>query len=633
VESARNGLQVETIVVDNDSVDGSVEHIRHHFPEVRLIANADNRGFARANNQAIREARGKYVLLLNPDTILEKDTLTQCFGFMEKKPGCGAVGVKMIDGEGKFLPESKRGFPTPFTSLMRLTGLSRLFPESRIFNQYNLGYLDEDEINEVDVLCGAFMFIRKEALDRVGLLDEAFFMYGEDIDLSYRIQQGGYRIFYLPTTTIVHFKGESTKKSSLRYYSTFYSAMAIFAKKHYGGRRINPFLWLINLAIFFVGLSDYLVKTLSRLLLPFIEFVVFLQMLHVLEYVWARYYYGDPGYYSAFNSFPVYLLYSLLWVASLWMAGSYRRIRNIKRLIWGVVGGSLTMLILYALMDNSMRHSRAIILLSSLASLSVSMVIRFLYGRLLRLKIRQGGKEESRVIVVGDPGAIEQAREILLSNRNQHKRLIGALDPEPGMEPGEGYMQSLSRLEQVVEVFRIDEVLFAPDAVPMKEIMRWMTILGTRVRIKILSKDVQSIIGSHDRNSRGDLYTVELTYNIQLPVNRISKVLIDYLFGLVLLAIGPFVFMVTGRYHLFNSIFRVFYRKRTWIGYISDDAALPALPVILPGIAAPVVNDTIQSLSEEEKHSINFFYARDYSIQRELGIILLNLRFILSGKN
>ncbi|HEB61744.1 MAG TPA: glycosyltransferase family 2 protein, partial [Bacteroidetes bacterium] len=232
-KSVKN-LNVEIFVVDNDSVDNSVEVVKNKFPDVKLIDNKQNLGFAKANNQALKIAKGKYVLLLNPDTLVEEDTLIKSFEYMENNPDTGALGVKLIDGEGEFLPESKRGFPTLSSSFYRLTGLSKLFPKSRTFNQYNLGFLDEDEISEVDVLSGAFMFIRRDILKNVGLLDEDFFMYGEDIDFSYRIKKAGYKVVYFPKTKIVHFKGESTKKSTLKYHNIFYKAMSIFAKKHYG---------------------------------------------------------------------------------------------------------------------------------------------------------------------------------------------------------------------------------------------------------------------------------------------------------------------------------------------------------------------------------------------------------------
>jgi GT2 family glycosyltransferase len=629
VAEALEGLNAETIVVDNDSIDGSVQHVVEYFPWVRLIANNENVGFAAANNIAIREAKGKYILLLNPDTIIEKDTLKKCFDFMESTKDCGAVGVRMIDGNGKFLPESKRGFPSPFASLMRLTGLSRVFPKSRLINRYNLGFLPEDEVNEIDVLCGAFMFMRKEALDEVGLLDEAFFMYGEDIDLSYRIQKGGYSIYYLPTTTIVHFKGESTKKSSLKYYSTFYSAMAIFAKKHYGGKALNPFLWLINLAIFLIGFSDFVAKSLSKLILPLFEFLVFFALLKGLEYTWAKYYFGDAYYYEDFNSLPIYLIYSLIWVLSLWISGSYRSIRNVKRLFWGVLGGSAGILILYALMDNSLRHSRAIILLSSVASLVVGWLIRRVFVWLRQ--VRGGSAVESlgRVVLVGKLKDVEKTKEILSAGLDRKKELIGVLDPDNQSPIASGYLQNLDKLEQVIEVFNVDEVLFSSENVALKDIMTWMTRLRDRVRIKIFSKDVQSIIGSHDRNSRGDLYTVELKYNIKLPYLRFAKLFVDYLVAVLLLLFSPIFLLFTFRFRVFKNAFSLIFRKKSLVSYIDSDVMLDNLPFLIPGIVAPVAMHTIDGLSQEEKHSINFYYARDYSILGELGIILLNVKYLI----
>jgi len=236
VSKAIEGMNAEVFVVDNNSVDGSCRHIREKFPWVRLIENRENVGFSKANNQAIREASGKYILLLNPDTVVEEDTFIKCYNFMEQHPDAGAVGVKMIDGKGHFLPESKRALPTPEVAFYKIFGLSALFPKSKKFGKYHLGYLSKDETNKVEVLAGAFMFLRKKTLDKVGLLDEDYFMYGEDIDLSYRILQGGYKNFYFPESTIIHYKGESTKKGSLNYVLVFYNAMIIFARKHFSSK-------------------------------------------------------------------------------------------------------------------------------------------------------------------------------------------------------------------------------------------------------------------------------------------------------------------------------------------------------------------------------------------------------------
>ncbi|MCC8143574.1 MAG: glycosyltransferase family 2 protein, partial [Tannerellaceae bacterium] len=232
VRAALAGMEAEIFVVDNNSSDGSVAYLEPRFPEVAFIANKDNPGFAVANNQAIRQCTGEYVLLLNPDTLIGEDCLRSLCYFMDEHPQAGGVGVKMMDGHGMFLIESKRSFPSPWNSFCKIFGLSRLFPHSPRYARYNLCYLDENKTHKVEVLAGAFMLLRYEALEKVGLLDEAFFMYGEDIDLSYRICQGGYKNYYIPER-ILHYKGESTRHNDIKYIKAFYGAMLIFFKKYY----------------------------------------------------------------------------------------------------------------------------------------------------------------------------------------------------------------------------------------------------------------------------------------------------------------------------------------------------------------------------------------------------------------
>ena len=222
----------EIFVVDNASTDGSDTYIPRRFPQVKYIYNTGNVGFARANNQAMALSSGRYVLLLNPDTVVGESVLSEACRFLDDHPDAGALGVKMLDGDGRFLPESKRGFPSPWVSFCKIFGLAKIFPRSPRFGRYHLRYLDENEINRVDVLSGAFMLLRRSTLDRCGLLDEQFFMYGEDIDLSYRMTLTGQHNYYLPLR-IIHYKGESTKTESLRYVRIFYQAMLIFLRKHY----------------------------------------------------------------------------------------------------------------------------------------------------------------------------------------------------------------------------------------------------------------------------------------------------------------------------------------------------------------------------------------------------------------
>ena len=232
VRDAVKGISHEIFVVDNASTDGSEAYISTRFPQVKYIYNTENVGFSKANNQAIAQSSGRYVLLLNPDTVVGESILDEACHFLDEHDDAGALGVKMIDGDGKFLPESKRGFPSPWVSFCKIFGLSKLFPYSHRFGRYHLRFLDENSTHRVDVLSGAFMLLRRSTLDRCGLLDENFFMYGEDIDLSYRMTLTGEKNYYLPLR-ILHYKGESTKTESLRYVRIFYQAMFIFLRKHY----------------------------------------------------------------------------------------------------------------------------------------------------------------------------------------------------------------------------------------------------------------------------------------------------------------------------------------------------------------------------------------------------------------
>lgn len=238
-DSSVNEDVAEIIVVDNHSADGSVDYLEKRYPQmlypmVRFVRSAHNLGFARANNIAIRQSRGEYILLLNPDTIVGEDALKASVDFMDAHEDAGAVGVRMLGAQGRRAMESRRGLPTPMVSFFKMLGFCNRWPHHRLFGKYYMGYLPWDEPCQIEVVSGAYCMLRRKALDEVGLLDEDFFMYGEDIDLSYRVLKGGYHNYYLPVD-ILHYKGESTQKSSFRYVHVFYEAMLIFFRKHYSG--------------------------------------------------------------------------------------------------------------------------------------------------------------------------------------------------------------------------------------------------------------------------------------------------------------------------------------------------------------------------------------------------------------
>lgn len=241
-------LKAEIILIDNNSSDKTIEFVQCYFPAIKIVPNCENIGFAKANNRAIAHASGRNILFLNPDTIISEDTLINCVSFMDQLPLAGAIGIRMIDGRGQFLKESKRGFPTLWASLCKMSGLTRVFPSSSIFARYYMGHLPENQNQEVDSLSGAFMMVKKQVLDTTGGFDEMFFMYAEDIDLSFRIKKAGFQNYYFSTSTILHFKGESTTKDA-RYIKLFYKAMIQFVEKHYSPLQALPIKILLNMII------------------------------------------------------------------------------------------------------------------------------------------------------------------------------------------------------------------------------------------------------------------------------------------------------------------------------------------------------------------------------------------------
>ena len=248
---ASEKVNYEILVVDNNSEDGSVEMVTNEFPGVKLITNKVNWGFSVANNQAIKMSEGDFILLLNPDTIVERDTFSRCIKFMNCHPDAGAMGIRMINGKGSFLPESKRAFPTPASAFFKIFGLSSLFPGSKLLNSYYLPHIDDVETSITEVISGAFMLIRHEALDQSGLFDEDFFMYGEDIDLSYRLLQTGYNNYYVPEIQIVHFKGKSTGKDNFNDLHHFYRSMRIYLRKRADEGKFRTIKIILLIAIYF----------------------------------------------------------------------------------------------------------------------------------------------------------------------------------------------------------------------------------------------------------------------------------------------------------------------------------------------------------------------------------------------
>jgi O-antigen biosynthesis protein len=624
VLKASAGLTTEIIVVDNASVDGSCHMIRGKFPMVRLIENKKNLGFSAANNQAIRESSGKFLLLLNPDTVVEESTFTKSLEFMEAHPDAGALGVKMIDGKGKFLPESKRGLPTPWVAFYRIFGLSALFPRSKAFGKYHLTYLDENETSGVDVLCGAYMMIRRKTLDQTGLLDESFFMYGEDIDLSYRILQAGYKNYYFPGTTIIHYKGESTRKNSINYVKVFYNAMNIFARKHFSSGNARIFSLFIHLAIWFRAFIAISRRFLSRIILPLADAVLIFGGFALLIPFWERIRH-QPGYYPDFYLQWVVPCYLLFWLAGILLSGGYRKPVSLYRLERGLLWGTVALLLVYSLIPENLRFSRAMILAGSVWSLGMLPLARFLFRSLHFLKLESDARKSRRTAIAGHLPAVSRVRE-MLDLASAKPEIIGYVSLSDTDTGGE-YLGTLERISDIVKINRIEEIIFCAGDVRSHEIISAMLELAdSGAEIKIAPPDTLSIIGSHSIHTAGDLYHIDLNAvnrNFNKKVKRLFDVTVVVL---LLLFIWIEIWLVKNRKFLMRNIGEVFLGRKSWVGYIPPATEEHDLPPLKQGVLHPGMLFRDVALPGNRIRQLNVLYAKDYSVWNDAELVFLNLK-------
>ena len=628
VRVAMKNIDGEVFVVDNNSIDGSVKMVREKFPEVKLIANQKNVGFSKANNQAILRASGEYVLLLNPDTVVEHDTFEKVIRFMDDHPEAGALGVKMVDGAGHFLPESKRGLPTPEAAFYKMFGISKLFPKSKRFSKYHLGYLDENKIHEVEVLAGAFMLIRKKVLDVIGLLDESFFMYGEDIDLSYRIIKAGYKNYYFPETRIIHYKGESTKKSSVNYVIVFYKAMVIFAKKHFTQKNAKLLTSLINMAIYFRAFLAILSRVFSRLLLPLLDGVLLFAGLLLIKKIWGVLKYTDHNHYPDIYVKFVLPAYILIWLFSVYINGGYDKPVKIKKSLTGMLTGTLIILVLYALLPEDLRFSRAIILLGTVWGLLILPLTRVLLHFAGVSSVQLGSKEKKRILVIGDKP--ETDRVISILNESFIKPdFIGKVSPKETGEVEDEFIGNLSQVRDIVTIYRINEVIFCSKNISHQQIIDKMSEWQeTGVDYKIAPEDSLSIIGSNSINTRGDLYTINISA-VDKPQNKRNKRIFDVVMSLMALLFSPvLIFLVQKPLRLFKNIFQVLIGKKSWVGYYELTDLNVHLPKIKKGVLNPLSSLKQQQWTKDVILKANMLYARDYTVWKDFNIFFTGLRYL-----
>lgn len=613
VYQAIQNIEAEIFVVDNNSVDGSQEMVRTSFPEVNLIANSKNTGFSTANNQAIKKSTGEYILLLNPDTIVPENCFHNILKFADQTPDLGGCGVPMYDGQGNYLPESKRGLPTPEVAFYKMIGLNKLFPKSKKFGKYHLGYLSEDQNHEVEILAGAFMLIRKKVLDEIGLLDETFFMYGEDIDLSYRITKAGWENYYFAGSRIIHYKGESTKKLSTNYVKIFYKAMVIFAEKHYAGGNQKLFKLFINLAIYGRASISLISNLVQRFWLATLESILIFFSLFLLKEYWEEHIKGITSYPE--EMLTIHLpYYTLVWVLSIAFNGSYQTPFNFSKLARSILMGTLVILMIYGLLPNHLHFSRGIILFGALVVSAVLFSWRTLYHLIKYKTLDFSQKSNIKSVLIGSEKKWIELSKILNSYQKDYQQ-VGFISDKKSESPH--WLGTKNQLYEIINIYGINELIFSNETVSTKYTIQIMNELGPSINYFTIPSSSNFVIGSQSKNSNGLYFGQQIELNLSKNECRTQKRIFDISTALLIILTFPlWGFFKKTRIRLSHSM-DVFLGKKTWVGYASNSGDLPS---IRPGVFA--TDYQLEDKKSGFQKNLDLLYAKNYSVYNDLRIFL-----------
>ncbi len=636
--SSKN-LNVEIIVVDNNSFDDSVKYILSKFsalPNFKLIPCSVNYGFAKANNIGFKESSGKYILILNPDTVLQEDTLIKTIQFYESQNGIGAVTCKLILPNGKLDLACRRSFPTPSVAVYRILGLSKIFPSSKVFGKYNLTYLDENQTNEVDAIVGAFMFMSRDIYKKMNGFDEDYFMYGEDLDLCYRIKKSGYRIYYYSETSIIHYKGESTKKSSLSYVNNFYGAMQTFVRKNLNTTFVLMNI-LIKISIFYRALISYI----KRFIITFYPAIIDLTFIVAGMLIAIR---------QKFEYFPVeyrlvIFIYSGVWILSLAASGSYNQ-NNVLSLIKPVngilIGFFVNSSITYFF--NEYAFSREVVLRAT-ANAIVLIILWRIFVKLFNFSKKQNiFYSEGKTLIIGRNEDSEKFVNKLNKRVDSQYDLLGYIATSDS--GNNGYVGNLNNIKDIIVLYKVKDILFAKNELTNQQILDLMWNLKPyNLNFKILSGDSDFILGKSALDKIDEIYLMQIEYNINKKFNILAKRIFDIVFGIIcLILIYPIVFTVI-RLSSDNSQNKKFLKKLLLIpsvisGKLSfvgratwDESAYGKEYLGKNGLTGLTQINFYKQLSGDETEYFNYYYAKNQSLTLDIEIILKTISLFLFRKN
>lgn len=619
VKKAIEPIIAEVFVVDNASTDKSYEYLNFKFPFVKWILNTTNKGFSAANNQALEKATGDYVLFLNPDTIVPEDCFLKCIHHFENNITIGALGIKMLDGSGNFLPESKRSFPTPTVSFFKLTGLSSLFPKSKLFGKYHLGNLDKNENHEVDVLAGAFLMVQKEIIKKLKGFDETFFMYGEDIDLSYRIQQLGFKNIYFSESSIIHFKGESTKKGSLNYVKMFYHAMNIFVTKHYSGTKAKMFSVFIKTAIWVRAFISAIFQFINKIGLPVLDTLIIIASFYLVKNIWVNNIREGLEFVPQIvnTALPIF---SILFLITSWMAGMYDKTFKLQNAVYAALFSIVVLLAFYSLLPENIRFSRGVILFGGITALIFILFFRWILIKANFLELSDDYKEKQVQAIVGSEEEYNQVVNIFKSAGygNISPLRISANEYDVNENVG-----TVFNLKEHIKTFRIRELIFCEGQLTFKKIILTIKSINSKIRIRFYSKESQSIIGSDSKNTAGNSLNIYSHYALAKPYYLRIKKIVDIFFSVLMLILFP-VFILLNKIQFIKESWLVIMGRKTWIGYNLPENNLPNLPEsIFSNINHLRTSNKLFNVDTLKKMDV--VYAANYVWAQDVKLIIINL--------
>lgn len=619
---AAMGMDVEVIVVDNNSKDGSTAMIRAKYPEVKLVENKENAGFSRANNQGVAMAKGDYILFLNPDTVMPEDFLQKMVAYMDAHPEAGSIGPRLIDGRGQYAPDGKKSFPSLSVAIFKTTGINKLFKTSAYFNKYYAVHVKEDETAEVDILSGCCMMVRHNVIKEVGgAFDEAYFMYCEDFDLCYRIQKAGYKNIYYPEATLIHYKGESTRKATISHVRIFNDALSVFVKKHYSRTNARLFILLINIGIVLRAILSVVKQVLKVLRLPLFDALILLGTLAFMTRFWVeevKHILPIPLD-SILKTFPVYIG---LWIISLFFNGVYDKAYKPTRVVRGMAVGTVVILAYYGLLPPELRYSRAIIIFSAFIGTVAMLGLHSLLYRLGIFRFIRYDELPGKGVIVAHEAAYQQTLATL-KNVHSAPEITGRI--EPSGEKGVA-LAALPELPQFAYTAGVEEIIFCINGVSYGEVFKLMEACGRGYEYKIHIPGSSSFVGSNSSQTAGDIYTPDRRYNLSDFGKQRNKRVLDIFFSIVFIILFPVLALVVNRPgRLFSNCIGVLSGRLTWVGYSQPQ---PSLPRIRKGVLPPYNLVKGYTPDETAADKLDSIYAQDYASDTDTRLILKNFKYL-----